>query len=179
MRPHGFMIPIAQYYTSYFEDYWHTLYKVTKPKMLQDDPFLYPYDISPKATKYNGPFTNDSIYLFKGYDKKFHLHSLEIAQFSLACWIAWRNQKSKYWLTNAILNCNWLVENQKNNGCWLMRHKNPRYGDLEDEWCSSLCQALAISSLVRTYIYTQEKHYLECALSAIEFMISLSTRVEL
>ena len=55
--------------------------------------------------------------------KKFHLHSLEIAQFSLACWIAWRNQKSKYWLTNAILNCNWLVENQKNNGCWLMRHK--------------------------------------------------------
>ena len=53
-----------------------------------------------------------------------------------------------------------------------MRHKNPRYGDLEDEWCSSLCQALATSSLVRAHLYTRENHYLDCAFSAMEFMIS-------
>jgi hypothetical protein len=172
MRTHGLLVPIIQYYTSYFDDYWHTLYKVTQQEILLEDPFLYPYDISPKATKYRGPFADDSIYLFKGYDKKYHLHSLEIAQFSLACWIAWRNQKSKYWLKNAILNVNWLVENQKDNGSWLIKHKNPRYGDLEEEWCSSLCQALAISSLLRAYMYTSEKRYLECAFSAMEHMIS-------
>ena len=57
---------------------------------------LYPYDISPKATNYKGPFKDDSIYLFKGYDKKYHLHALEIAQFSLS-WIAWRNENSNCW----------------------------------------------------------------------------------
>ena len=172
MRTHGLFVPIIQYYTSHFEDYWHKLYKITDRDLLHEDPFLYPYDISPKATNYKGPFKDDSIYLFKGYDKKYHLHALEIAQFSLASWIAWRNENSNCWVNKAIINCNWLVENQKDNGSWLMRHKNPRYIDLEDEWCSSLCQALAISSLVRAHLYTRENHYLDSASSAMEFMIS-------
>ena len=109
---HGKFITILQYFTGKVEDYWHILYPLEKKYDREKDRYLYFYDISKKATTYKGEFDQSGIYMFYGYDGKYHIHALEIAQYSLACWIAWRKTNNKKWLDKAILHCKWLIENQ-------------------------------------------------------------------
>lgn len=167
---HGKIIASLQYFTTTFEDYWHILYPVISKEKLRIDPFLYFYDISKKATDYHGEFSNEGIYQFFGYDGKYHIHSLEIAQFALACWVAWRNTKNNKWLKNAMHHSNWLLFHQKDDGSWRMEHRNPIYSSLDLPWPSSLAQGLAISSLYRAYLYSKKKQYLNSVISAIDFL---------
>ena len=167
---HGKLITILQYFTDKAEDYWHILYPSINPLEREKDSFLYFYDISAKATEYNGLFNENGIYLFEGYDGAWHLHALEISQYSLACWLAWRKTGQMTWVDKAILHCNWLVENQENDGSWRIEHKNPKYSDLPSPWASGMAQGLAISSLLRAYRYSGEDQYLKCAKEACNFL---------
>lgn len=167
---HGRFVAVLQYFTKNIDDYWHILYPITMLKDLEEDKYLYFYDISRKATDYKGEFFEDEIYMFLGYDGKYHIHALEIAQYSLACWIAWRKTKDKIWAMRALKNCGWLIKNQSKNGSFTIKHKNPIYDDLPNAWSSSLAQGVAISSLVRGYFYTGEKKYLEAAIKACDFL---------
>ncbi|WP_415406720.1 D-glucuronyl C5-epimerase family protein [Sulfurovum sp. CS9] len=167
---HGKPITILQYFTSKFDDYWHILYPVTDPLKREQDHYLYFYDISRKALDYDGDFSNEGIYLFEGYDGKYHLHPLELAQYSLACWLAWRKTDDNIWVNKAMLHCDWLVENQENDGSWRIEHKNPKYSDLPSPWPSGMAQGLAISSLLRAYRYTGEDKYFKCAKRACDFL---------
>ena len=170
MLAHGKLITILQYFTDKVEDYWHILYPLTSVYEREQDPYLYFYDISRKALDYNGEFSNEGIYLFKGYDGKYHLHPLELAQYALACWLAWRKTEDEVWLEKALLHCDWLVEHQEVDGAWRTTHKNPIYSDLPTPWSSALTQGLGISSLLRAYYYTKNKSYLNSADKACDFL---------
>jgi len=167
---HGKMITILQYFTDRFDDYWHILYPVIFKEERGKDKYLYFYDISRKALDYDGKFSKEGIYLFYGYDGKYHLHPLELSQYALACWIAWRNTNNTFWLDKALLHCDWLVIHQEADGAWRIEHKNPTYLDLPSPWPSALAQGLAISSLVRAYMYSKNKKYLKSAEKACQFL---------
>jgi hypothetical protein len=135
---HGKIVTVLQYFTQNIDDYWHILYPLTGPAEREADPYLYFYDISRKATDFKGPFSDGGIYLFKGYDGRWHIHALEIAQYALACWLAWRKTGESIWKERALLHCNWLLVHQQKNGAWYIDHKNPRYDDLPSPWPSEL-----------------------------------------
>ncbi|MCG9603409.1 D-glucuronyl C5-epimerase family protein, partial [Vibrio sp. Isolate31] len=153
---HGKFTTILQYFTGNYDDYWHILYPKVDASEREKDTYLYLYDISRKAFDYLGEFSAEGIYYFKGYDGKMHIHALELSQYSLACWLAWRKTSCISWVELAIKHCEWLVENQKENGSWLIEHKNPLYKDLPSPWPSGMAQGLAISSLVRAFKYTND-----------------------
>ncbi len=167
---HGKLVTVMQYFTEGVEDYWHTLYPITDPEERKRDPYLYFYDISKKATGFKGPFSDEGIYLFRGYDGRWHIHALETAQYALACWLAWRESFDEAWLNRALNHCDWLVEHQEDDGGWRIGHKNPKFKDLPTPWPSALAQGLAISALLRAYRYTEDRGYLRSALSAFEFL---------
>ena len=167
---HGKLVTALQYFTDRVEDYWHILYPLCDPDKRKGDPFLYFYDLSRKAIDFDGQFTEDGIYLFKGYDGKWHLHALEIAQYALACWMAWRKTKEKHWLKAALRQCDWLVSHQAENGAWYIEHKNPKYNDLPSPWVSGMAQGLAISALIRAYLFSNESRYLEAAMHSAVFL---------
>ena len=167
---HGKLVTVLQYFTDSVDDYWHILYPVTDPLKRNQDHYLYFYDISRKALDYDGDFSTEGIYLFEGYDGKYHLHPLELAQYSLACWLAWRKTDDNIWVNKAMLHCDWLVENQENDGSWRIEHKNPKYSDLPSPWPSGMAQGLAISSLLRAYRYTGEDKYFKCVKKACDFL---------
>jgi heparosan-N-sulfate-glucuronate 5-epimerase len=166
---HGASTAMLQFFSDKIQDYWHILYPLIPLKELRKDEFLYFYDISGKATQYTGNFSKDGIYLFAGYDGNDHLFPLEIAQYSLACWVAKAKTGDDSWIQKALLHCDWLIDHQHNDGSWRMDHKNPLYADLPDSWPSSLCQGLGISSLLRAYKYTGKPRYLEAARTACRF----------
>lgn len=170
MFSHGKHIALLQYFTDKVDDYWHILYPLTEPRKRKADPFLYFYDISRKATDFGGPFSDGGIYLFKGYDGQWHIHALEISQYALACWLAWRKTKEQIWLERALLHCDWLVENQEESGAWRIGHKNPIYSDMPDPWPSAMAQGLAVSALLRAYRATDKTLYLESAKKAALFL---------
>lgn len=167
---HGKLISAVQYFTDYFDDYWHILYPHTTAEERKKDKYLYFYDISRKAIDYKGEFNKEGIYLFIGYDKKYHLHALELAQYSLACWLLWRQQGDEKWLKRALLHCDWLVDNQADDGAWRIAHKNPRYIDLPSAWASAMAQGLAISTLIRAYQYSNDKKYFDAGKKACDFL---------
>lgn len=167
---HGKIITVLQYFTDKVDDYWHILYPVVLKAERNDDQYLYALDISRKALDYNGKFTSNGIYLFKGYDGDDHIYALEISVYALASWLAWRKTKDSIWLDKALLHCDWLIENQYPDGGWRMEHKNKKYNDLPTPWPSALAQGLAISSLIRAYRYTEEDKYLKCAKKACDFL---------
>lgn len=167
---HGKLITVLQYFTAGVYDYWHILYPLTNPLEREKDPFLYFYDISRKALDYKGEFSDEGLYLFFGYDGQYHPHSLELAQYSLACWLAWKKTNDRIWANKAMIHCNWLIENQESDGSWRIEHKNPKYSDLPSPWPSGMAQGLAISSLLRAYRYTGEEQYLKRAKKACDFL---------
>jgi len=167
---HGKLIAILQYFTDRVDDYWHILYPLTESQRRKEDPFLYFYDISRKATDFSGPFSDEGIYLFKGYDGQWHIHALEISQYALACWLAWRKRGAEMWLNRAMLHCDWLVNRQSDDGSWRIDHKNPSYSDLPEPWPSALAQGLAISALIRAYRHQGEWRYLVAAENAAQFL---------
>jgi len=173
---HGKLVAILQYFTEKVDDYWHILYPIINEDERKKDKYLYFYDISRKALDYKGKVSDDGIYLFYGYDNKYHIHALEIAQYSLACWLAWRKTNDYYWLKKAMLHCDWLLNNQEKNGGWYIEHINPKYKDLPSPWPSALAQGLAISSLIRAYYYTNKVKYLESANKACDFLEVLSMK---
>ncbi|WP_066351156.1 D-glucuronyl C5-epimerase family protein [Aliarcobacter skirrowii] len=167
---HGKVTTVLQYFTDKFDDYWHILYPVVLQEERNKDKYLYFYDISRKAIDYTGEFSDEGIYLFYGYDGNYHIHALELSQYSLACWLAWRKTDETTWLNKALLHCDWLVKNQEDDGAWRIEHKNPSYTDLPSPWPSSLAQGLAISSLIRAYKYTSDDRYLASAKKACNFL---------
>ncbi|BBG66795.1 D-glucuronyl C5-epimerase [Hydrogenimonas sp.] len=167
---HGKLVTVLQYFTDRIDDYWHILYPLTGPAEREADPYLYFYDISRKATDFKGPFSDEGVYLFKGYDGKWHIHALEISQYALACWLAWRKADDATWRQRALVHCDWLVKHQQERGEWCIGHKNPRYADLPDRWSSALAQALAISALLRAWRYSDEVRYLQAAERAAAFL---------
>jgi len=170
MFSHGKLVSIIQYFTSNVDDYWHILYPDISVKEREADQYLYFYDISRKALDYDGKFSSDGLYLFLGYDGKYHLHALELAQYSLACWLAWQKTKSEGWLNKAITHCEWLVLNQESDGGWRIQHKNPLYTDLPSPWPSGMTQGLAISSLLRAYFFTNDIKFLDTAKKACDYL---------
>ena len=167
---HNKAISALQFFTDKFDDYWHLLYKITPRDDRKTDNFLYFYDISPKAIQNRYPLDKNGVYLFLGYDKKYHYHALEIAQYALACWLAWRKTHRSKWLSLAITNCNWLLSNQGKRGEWQIQHTNPRFDDLESPWISGMAQGLSISALLRYYSYTNNPKILECCENAIQVL---------
>ena len=170
MLSHGKLIALAQFFTDKIEDYWHILYPLNPSDKRAADPYLYFYDTSRKAIDYRGPFSPEGWYLFQGYDGKYHLHALELAQYALACWQAWRTTSEDVWVARAMRHCDWLVAHQESDGAWRIAHKNPRYAQLPDPWPSSLAQAFGISALVRAYRYTDDECYLASAKKAAAFL---------
>jgi len=167
---HGKVVTVLQYFTPMFQDYWHTIYPVTRRVDIANDRFSYFYDISSKAMSFSGRFNDEGIYLFPGYDGQDHIHSLEVAQYTLACWLSWRKTDDVFWLNKAILHSDWLRENQLDDGRWVISHVNPQYSDLGESWCSSLAQGLAISALIRAYEHTSDISYMDAALKAADFL---------
>ncbi len=170
MYSHGRLIAAAQFLTDKIDDYWHIVYPLTNSREMEKDPYLYYYEISRKATDYRGEFSPDGLYMFYGYDGKYHLYALELAQYALACWLAWRKNGDSMWLDKAMLHSDWLVGNQKEDGSWRMEHKNQKYSSMPDSWSSALAQGLAVSALVRAYRYTDNKSYLIAAQKAVDFL---------
>jgi len=167
---HGKFIAAGQFFTDKVEDYWHILYPQTPMKEKEADPYLYFYDISRKALDYRGPFDSEGIYLFQGYDGKPHLHALEIAQYALACWLAWRKTEQAEWRERALLHCDWLIAHQDKRGALLIEHKNPLYADLPTPWPSALAQGLAVSALLRAFRATDGEAYRQAARKAADFL---------
>ena len=169
MLSHGKLITILQYFTDKVDDYWHILYPIEDKKARDEDKYLYFYDNSRKAIDFEGEF-KEGIYQFLGYDGEYHTHFLEIAQYTLASFVAWRKKNDEFYLQQALRHSNFLIENQEESGAWRIEHINPIYSDLESPWASALTQAFAISGLIRAYFYTNDEIYLQSAKKACDFL---------
>lgn len=168
-KSHGVFTVFLQYFTDNYQDYWHILFPLILWEERENNKMLYFWDTSRKATGYNGQFSDDGIYQFKGYDKKYHVHALEGAQYSLACWSAWNNNNEEKWKNQALIHCDWLLNTQMPDGAWRTEHKNPKHNKMDSPWPSSLTQGFAISSLVRAYRYTKDEKYLAAAKAAVDY----------
>ncbi len=170
MLSHGKFYTIAHFFTDKVDDYWHILYPVFSKRERKEDRYLYFLDLSRKALDYDGGLSKHGVYQFLGYDGNYCAHPLEIAQYGLASWLAWRKSGDEKWIEHALSQCNWLVENQEENGAWFIRHKNPLDHDLPLPWVSGMANGLAISALMRAYWFTKEEQYLAAAKKAYDFL---------
>ena len=170
MFSHGKHIAALQFFTDKIDDYWHINFPIISSKRLKNDKIIYPLDFSAKATTYRGRFNSDKVYLFYGYNRKYHLHALEIANYSLGAWCAYALTQEDKWKKSALINCDWLLKNQFSRGEWKISHKNSIYGNLPDKWTSSLAQGFAISSLIRAYRVTKNESYLIAATKAADYL---------
>ena len=170
MLSHGKFYTIAHFFTDKVDDYWHILYPVCSVQEREKDKYLYFIDLSRKALDYKGKFSEEGVYTFLGYDGDHYFHALEIAQFGLASWLAWRKDEDEKWIHMALTQCQWLIDNQEENGSWLIYHKNPLDHDLPLPWISGMASGLAISALIRAYWFTKDKHYLTAAIKAYNFL---------
>lgn len=170
MFSHGKLIAFIQYFTPRIQDYWHIIYPIEAVEKKSENKYLYFYDISKKATSKNVRLDQQGVYLFYGYDGLYQYHALEIAQYGLACWVAWAKTDVEFWKNQALIQSDWLVLNQDLNGGFLSTIKNAKYSDLPDRWPSALTQGLAISALLRAYIYTGKEVYKESLKKAVDFL---------
>ncbi len=170
MLSHGKLYTIAHFFTDKVDDYWHILYPVPSLKEREEDKYLYFLDLSRKALDYDGEVDENGVYQFLGYDGNWYIHPLEVAQYGLASWLAWRKSGDEQWIEHALHQCNWLVENQEESGAWYMMHKNPLDHDLPLPWVSGMANGLAISALVRAYWYTNDEKYLVAGKKAYTFL---------
>jgi hypothetical protein len=170
MLSHGKFYTIAHFFTDKVDDYWHILYPVLSKEKREEDKYLYFLDLSRKALDYDGELKENGVYQFLGYDGDYCAHPLEIAQYGLASWLAWRKSGDEQWIEHALNQCSWLVDNQEESGAWYIRHKNPLDHDLPLPWVSGMANGLAISALVRAYWFTKEEQYLTAAKKAYDFL---------
>jgi hypothetical protein len=150
------------------EEYWHIDYQEYD---FEYNGKNYFWDISKKATWFEGEFDENGIYLYKGSDGKNYYSVINLAQYALGAYEEYLKTNNLKWYHEFIKHCDWLVENhmkfKKCDGIWINKYPMKVFG-LEKEWSSGLAQAFGISALVRAFNETQEEKYLKAALKASE-----------
>jgi heparosan-N-sulfate-glucuronate 5-epimerase len=159
---------ILNYFGLGKEDYWHIDY----PEY--DFPYNgknYFFDISKKATWFEGEFDKNGIYLYKGSDGKNYYSVINLAQYALGAYEEYLKTNEPKWYSEFIKHCDWLVNNQEEfketQGVWINRYPMDVF-NLKHEWSSALSQAFGISALTRAYRETGNDKYLEAAKKAMD-----------
>ncbi len=125
---------------------------------------------------YPGPFDNNGIPLidYQGVVGKQYC-SIAISQYGLGHYNLYRKTGNKKDIEIAIKQADWLIANleKNNNGVsvW-MHHFNWEYRDtLKSPWYSALAQGNGISLLLRVYLETKNKKYLETTQEAFRSLL--------
>jgi len=151
--------------------FWHGTPQVNENAPLHElgeyyMPFLY-------KAEYPGPFDNQGIPLldYKGNIGK-QYNPIAIAQYALGQYNLYKRTNSVEHFDKFLKQANWLVEHLQPNaqGLYVWNHHfdwEYREG-LKAPWYSALSQGQGISVLVRTFIETGDKKYVEAAEKAFE-----------
>jgi len=157
---------ILMYFGLGKDEYWHIDYPEYD---FEYNGKNYFWDISKKATLYDGHFDKNGIYLYDGADGKQYYSVINLAQYALGSYEEYLKNGNKKWYDEFIKHCDWLVDNQEKfincNGVWINRYPMDIF-KLKGEWTSALSQAFGISALTRAYRETNNKKYLDSALLA-------------
>jgi len=155
---------------------WYELYvsdvpykKIQKAHLsdLTDDSISYYYlyrinDIkSKRVLKYKVPkYDNYELGLFKKNSP------VRVAQYALDNFNIFLSNGSQKSLEIFLLQCDWLVENQK-LGIWYYNFDFP-YQSMKDPWYSAMAQGQCISALLRAYQLTNNIKYMDASKKAFE-----------
>ena len=152
--------------------FWHENPAVNENMNFKDPATGY-YMTFYDKTLYPGPFDDKGVPMldYKGVIGK-QYNPIAIAQYGLGFYNRYVKEGNKEYLSKFLTQCNWLVENLEKNKFGLyvwMHHFDWEYqGILKSPWQSALAQGSGISALVRAYIITKEKKYLDAATLAFE-----------
>ena len=122
---------------------------------------------------YKGPFDKNGIPLldYKGTIGK-QYNPIAISQYALGLYNLYIKEKDSILLKKFLNQVKWLSENLERNkhGVYVwMHHFDWEYqGTLKSPWYSSLAQGNGISVLVRAYLLTGEKKYIDLAILAFD-----------
>ena len=152
--------------------FWHE-----KPAINEDIDFKDPasgyYMTFYDKTLYPGPFDEHGVPLldYKGVIGK-QYNPIAIAQYGLGFYNRYVKEKKEEYLKKFLVQCSWLVDNLEENEFGLlvwMHHFDWEYqGILKSPWQSSLAQGSGISALLRGFLVTNEKKYLDAAILAFK-----------
>lgn len=152
--------------------FWHEKPAVNE-EMDFNDPSTGYYMTFYDKTLYPGPFDERGIPLldYKGVIGNQH-NPIAIAQYGLGFYNRYVKEGKSEYLNNFIVQCDWLLDNLEKNEHGLyawMHHFDWEYqGILKSPWQSSLAQGSGISALLRGYLVTKEKKYMNAANLAFE-----------
>lgn len=152
--------------------FWHE-----KPEVNEGIDFTDPstgyYMTFYDKTLYPGPFEDNDVPLldYKGVIGK-QYNPIAIAQYALGFYNRYVKEKKEEYLNKFLTQCNWLVNNLEKNKYGLyvwMHHFDWEYqGILKSPWQSALAQGSGISALLRGYLITNDRKYLDAATLAFE-----------
>ncbi len=165
---------ILQYFGLKSEDYWHIDYE---PYLSSYNGKNYFWDISKKASLFDGKKDSSGICLYSGVDGKEYYNVIELAQYALGSYEIFLAKADEYWFREFINHCDWLTQNLTKfkhcDGIWINHYPVPLFR-IDYKWSSSLTQAFGISTLVRAYNQTKKDKYFHAAQeAAIGFTISI------
>lgn len=122
-------------------------------------------DLTEKVTKDKENYNSLEVIKYPG---EIHYFPIAVFQYGLACYDLYLSNcdDKELMLSKFMVHLNWAFDNQNKNGSWdtFVDHypKTPY---------SSMAQGEGASLLIRGFIYTKEKKYLESAKKAIDFML--------
>ena len=152
--------------------FWHEKPAVNE-EMNFNDPSTGYYMTFYDKTLYLGPFDKKGVPLldYKGIIGA-QYNPIAIAQYGLGLYNRYIKEQKKEYLDKFVTQCDWLLDNLEKNKYGLyvwMHHFDWEYqGILKAPWQSSLAQGCGISALLRCYLATGEKKYLDASALAFE-----------
>ncbi len=125
----------------------------------------YYQDFSEK-TRYAGPFDSQGIPLLDYHGRIGKQYNpIAIAQYALGHYNLWRQNRKADHRDAFLRNADWLCNNLERNdhGLWVWHHHFDweYWKILKAPWYSALAQGQGISALIRAYLETSDKSYLE------------------
>lgn len=127
----------------------------------------YYNDLTLKVTKDKKHFSLDYVFSPVKINGIEEYPAIEIFQYGLGLYDLYLLTKEEDYLSKFLKYVTWAVENQNANGSWITF-----YGYGQEHSHSSMAQGEGASLLIRGYIETGNKKYLEAAKRAIDFMIT-------
>jgi hypothetical protein len=144
------------------KNYYHA---PAAPTYDPDDPLSYYLEQSHRAD-YHGPFDDDGVPLYVSRGITGYLPVL-LCAYALGHLARYRKSRSEENLAAFDNIVHWLVKEQNAKGVWLTRFPAKKYG-LFDPFPCAMVQGLAISCLVRAFLITRQKEYIDFAVRALE-----------
>ncbi len=153
---------LLEYFGFQSQSYYHSVPDINYDP---DDPLAYYLDMRPRA-RYSGPSDESGRPLMTcaGRTLIFPTH---LIMYGLGHLEEYRRNHRTESLTRFRSCSDWLVENQAEDGSWLIRLPSKAFG-LDRPFRSAMVQGLAVSALVRAFVCFDQDRFAAAAVRALQ-----------